>query len=196
MFFGKITLSLLQTTSQNRNFARMNFNPDFARTPLDPAVTAAFTGHRSYDGSAAERLSMTVQALYARGYRTFLSGMAPGFDLAAAETVLDLAGECPGIGLVAVIPFAGHIDRLPEPDRGRYRRILEQAADVVTLAGHYNRRAYFRRNDFLVDNASYVVSWFDGNVDCGTGYTVSRARRNRLPVENLYPDPQQNLPLD
>ena len=196
MFFGKITLSLLQTTSQNRNFALMNFNPDFMRVPLDRATTAAFTGHRSYDGSAAGQLSLTVQALYARGYRIFLSGMASGFDLAAAETVLELAEACPGIGVVAVIPFAGHIDRLPEPDRPRYRHILEQAVDVVTLADHYNRRAYFRRNDFLIDNASYVVSWYDGNVDCGTGYTVSRARRCHLPVENLYPDPQQSLPLD
>ncbi len=174
----------------------MNFNPDFARVSLDRAVTVAFTGHRSYDGSAAGLLARTVRALYARGFRTFLSGMAPGFDLAAAEAVLEMAGECPGIGVVAVIPFAGHIDRLSEADRLRYRRVLEQAADVVTLADHYNRRAYFRRNDFLVDNASYVVSWYDGCIDCGTGYTVSRARRCHLPVENLYPDPQQNLPLD
>jgi len=196
MFFGKITFSLLQTTSQNRNFARMNFNPDFARASLDRAATVAFTGHRSYDGSAAEQLVRTVRALYGRGYRTFLSGMAPGFDLAAAEAVLDLAEECPGIGVVAVIPFAGHIDRQSEADRRRYRRVLERAADVVTLAGHYTRQAYFCRNDFLVDNASYVVSWYDGDVGCGTGYTVRRARRNRLPVENLYPDPQRTLPLD
>jgi len=174
----------------------MNFNPDFARTPLDRAATVAFTGHRSYDGSAGEQLTLTVRALYGRGYRTFLSGMAPGFDLAAAEAVLDLAEECPGIGVVAVIPFAGHIDRLTEADRRRYRRVLERAVDVVTLAERYTRQAYFRRNDFLVDNASYMVSWYNGDVGCGTGYTVSRARRNRLPVENLYPDPQQALPLD
>ncbi len=196
MFFGKITFTLLQTTSQKRNFARMNFNPDFASVPLDRAATVAFTGHRSYDGSAAGQLARTVRALYARGYRTFLSGMAPGFDLAAAEAVLEMAGECPGIGVVAVIPFAGHIDRQSEADRRRYRRILEHAADVVTLADRYTPRAYFRRNDFLVDNASYVVSWHDGSIGCGTGYTVSRARRCHLPVENLYPDPQQNLPLD
>lgn len=174
----------------------MNFNPDFARVPLDRAATVAFTGHRSYDGSAARQLALTVRALYARGYRTFLSGMAPGFDLAAAEAVLDLTQACPGIGVVAVIPFAGHIDRMSDPDRRRYRRVLEHAVDVVTLAGRYTRQAYFRRNDFLVDNASYVVSWYDGGIGCGTGYTVRRARRHRLPVENLYPNPQQTLRLD
>ncbi len=174
----------------------MNFNPDFARVPLDRAATVAFTGHRSYEGSAARQLARTVQALYARGYRTFLCGMASGFDLAAAEAVLDLAGLCPGIGVVAVIPFARHIDRLPEVDRPRYRRVIDRAVDVVTLADRYTPRAYFRRNDFLVDNASYVVAWYDGNTACGTGYTVGRARRRRLPVENLYPDPQQALLLD
>lgn len=173
----------------------MNFIPDFARVPLDRAATAAFTGHRSYDGSAAAQLAQTVRALYARGFRTFLCGMAPGFDLAAAEAVLDQADGCPGIGVVAVIPFAHHIDRLPEADRPRYRRVLDRSADVVTLADRYTPRVYLRRNDFLVDNASYVVAWYDGNISCGTGYTVSRAHRLRLPVENLYPDPQQVLLL-
>ena len=54
----------------------------------DRLTTVAFTGHRTYDGQAAAALRTTVGELYARGFRTFLCGMAMGFDLAAAEAVL------------------------------------------------------------------------------------------------------------
>lgn len=54
----------------------------------DRLTTVAFTGHRTYDGQAAAALRTTVGELYARGFRTFLCGMAVGFDLAAAEAVL------------------------------------------------------------------------------------------------------------
>ena len=54
----------------------------------DRLTTVAFTGHRTYGGQAAAALRATVGELYARGIRTFLCGMAMGFDLAAAEAVL------------------------------------------------------------------------------------------------------------
>lgn len=66
---------------------------------LDFHTTAAFTGHRTYGGEADAALRATVRRLYARGFRTFLCGMAVGFDLAAAEAVLacrdGAAGERP-----------------------------------------------------------------------------------------------------
>ena len=54
----------------------------------DRLTTVAFTDHRTYGGQAATALRATVGELYARGFRTFLCGMAMGFDLAAAEAVL------------------------------------------------------------------------------------------------------------
>ena len=44
----------------------------------DRLTTVAFTGHRTYDGQAAAALRATVGELYARGFRTFLCGMAMG----------------------------------------------------------------------------------------------------------------------
>ena len=57
--------------------------------------TAAFTGHRRYDGECDDALRAVVRELYGRGFRVFWSGMALGFDLAAAEAVLALRGELP-----------------------------------------------------------------------------------------------------
>ena len=59
--------------------------------------TAAFTGHRRYDGECDDALRAVVRELYGWGFRVFWSGMALGFDLAAAEAVLALRGELPGI---------------------------------------------------------------------------------------------------
>lgn len=58
----------------------------------DPRTSAAFSGHRTYRGDADAALRTTVRELYARGFRTFLCGMAAGFDLAAAEAVLACRG--------------------------------------------------------------------------------------------------------
>ena len=62
----------------------------FGRMIADSRTSVAFTGHRTYRGAAADALRRTVGELYARGFRNFLSGMAVGFDLAAAEAVLEL----------------------------------------------------------------------------------------------------------
>ena len=129
--------------------------------------TAAFTGHRSYCGEADPLLAETVRALYGRGYRNFLSGMAEGFDLAAAEVVLSLRKELSDLRLVCVLPYSDHPAHRPSALQSRYQR----------------------GNDYLVDHASYLVAWYDGSVG-GTQYTVRRAHAAHLPVENLWPDPQ------
>lgn len=69
----------MQSPGQNATFGCMT---------EDRLTTVAFTGHRTYGGQAAAALRATVGELYVRGFRTFLCGMAMGFDLAAAEAVL------------------------------------------------------------------------------------------------------------
>ena len=87
----------------------------------DRLTTVAFTGHRTYGGQAAAALRATVGELYVRGFRTFLCGMAMGFDLAAAEAVLacrdsetgsafspavDSAAAFPSVAASAAVPPA------------------------------------------------------------------------------------------
>lgn len=51
-----------------------------------------FSGHRYYAAAPEDeaRLAAAVEAAWEEGYRVFISGMAPGFDLAAAEAVVRL----------------------------------------------------------------------------------------------------------
>ena len=159
----------------------------------DRRTSVAFTGHRTYRGAAADALRRTVGELYARGFRTFLSGMAPtvmknilGRDLAAAEAVLELRERVPGVRLVAAVPFRGQEMRFSPADRERFRRVLAEADSVEVLAPAYHRGCYAVRNDFLVDNARVLVAWYDGSPG-GTRYTVRRALGRGLEVVNLCP---------
>lgn len=158
----------------------------FVRMICDSTTTAAFTGHRTYGGEAVDALQRTLEALYLRGFRTFLSGMAVGFDLAAAEVVLGSRAGMPGLRLVAVVPFRGQEGRFAAADRERFRRVMAAADEVVVLSEVYHRGCYAVRNDFLVGNASLVVAWYDGSPG-GTHYTVRRAARRRLELINLHP---------
>ena len=138
--------------------------------------TAAFTGHRRYDGECDDALRAVVRELYGWGFRVFWSGMALGFDLAAAEAVLALRGELPGLRRCCAVPFPGQADRFPEADRLRYMRILDRADEVATLAPRYEPRCYLRRDEFMVERSAAVVAWFDGGKG-GTRYTWDYARR-------------------
>ena len=148
--------------------------------------TAAFTGHRRYDGECDDALRAVVRELYGWGFRVFWSGMALGFDLAAAEAVLALRASLPGLRLVAVVPFGGQEARFSHADRARYRAAMASADDAVVLSPVYRAGCYAVRNNYLVDHASLLVAWYDGSPG-GTRHTVSRALRRGLEFVNLHP---------
>ena len=155
-------------------------------------ITACFTGHRSYDGSRNEELAGAIRKLYAEGYRCFLCGMAVGFDIEAAEVVLSLREELEGIEVVAVVPFEGMQSGFSEEWRSRFNAILKHADSSITLAPHYSSEVYAVRNNFLVDNSSACIAYFDGSKG-GTAYTVRRAVKSLLHLVNLYNNPQRAL---
>lgn len=160
-------------------------------------LAVAFTGHRSYDGADDGALDACLATLYGRGARTFLSGMAVGFDLAAAEAVLRLRARRADVRLVAVVPFEGQEACFSAADRARYGRLLAAADERVTVCPHYAPGCYMRRNDYLVERAGVVVAWYDGSSG-GTHYTVRRAQRRGREVVNLcakvvLPGPEPRL---
>lgn len=154
--------------------------------------TVSFSGHRTYDGSADEALYAAVESLFERGFRTFYSGMALGFDLSAAEAVLRLRETRREISLVCAIPFPAQALRFPPQGRLRYERVLAQADRREVVCDSYRPDCYARRNDLLVERASLLLVWYDGRPG-GTHYTVRRARACRREIINLRPDLQPDL---
>ena len=156
-------------------------------------ITVAFSGHRTYRGEANEELRCVVARLYDEGYRRFLCGMAWGFDLAAGEAVAELKRAHSDVELIAALPYRNFSKLFHAEDAEQYRRVADAADVVVTVSDDESRAAYRMRNDYLVENSSVLVAWFDGQPRGGTAYTVRRVRRKGVRIENLYPQAQMEL---
>ena len=156
-------------------------------------ITVAFSGHRTYRGEANEELRCVVARLYDEGYRRFLCGMAWGFDLAAGEAVAELKRAHSGVELLTVVPYEGVYRVFHAEDAEQYRRVADAADAIVVVSESEGKVAYRMRNDYLVENSSVLVAWFDGQPRGGTAYTVRRARRKGVRIENLYPQAQMEL---
>ena len=168
------------------------FSKSATTIAYDRDITACFTGHRTYDGNRNSELERAIRELYALGYRNFLSGMALGFDIEAAEVALSLRRELAGLRVVAIIPFEGMQRGFSGLWQSRFERIIAEADEAITLAPHYTSEVYTARNNFLVDNSSACIAYFDGSKG-GTAYTVRRAVKGLLRLINLYNNPQGKL---
>lgn len=157
---------------------------------FDRIVSAAFTGHRFYDFSQRvfiqERLTSAISEAYDHGIRNFISGFALGIDLMAAQLVQSLKCNLPGISLTAAIPFEGQAERYNIYDKRVYRRLLELADKVIVLSDCYYSRCFLDRDEFMVENASYLIAYYDGREKGGTYYTVKKARARGIPIINVY----------
>ncbi len=158
-------------------------------------ITVSFTGHRSFDKSLdGELLRSAIRAIIMSGKRvTFWSGMARGFDLAAAEVVLDFIDQGANATLCCAVPYALQSKSFPLEDKLLYDRILSRASEVVTLEERYRVDVFHRRNNLLVDRAEQILAYYDGMGSGGTAYTVKRAQRAGIRVDNIYPQPQLQL---
>ena len=154
------------------------------------AATAAFTGHRWYDSSrkhsVRKRIEECVREAYRNGITNFISGMAIGFDLLAAEVVLSLKQECPAITLTAALPFGEQASRFNERNKSRYYKCLSQADDIVILSNDYTAKCYLERDRFMVEHSSLLIACYDGRNKGGTFWTVNYAARTGKNVINIY----------
>ncbi len=157
--------------------------------------TVAFSGHRDYAVEYDPKLRDTINSLYAEGYRCFISGVAVGFDLSAAEAVLALRDAHADVELVCAIPFVEQALKYSTEDRLRYEHVLERADRVVYISQEFHPACYKRRNDYLVDNSSVVVAYLN-RARSGTGYTVRRAMRRALRVINLIDSTDMTTYID
>ena len=154
------------------------------------AATAAFTGHRFVDASQREhvkkRLSNAVLDAYGQGIRNFISGFAIGFDMMAAEEIVSLKQTHPDITLIAAIPFKGQASRFRFYDRKRYDRLLEVADEVIVLSDSYYPRCFLDRDEFMVNNSSKLIGYYDGREKGGTFYTIRKAMAQNIPIVNVF----------
>jgi len=168
---------------------------------IDKQNTCCFSGHRpnklpfGYDEGHPDCLRLKVMLIAKvdqmrkNGVKTFLTGMAQGADLIAAEIVLDVKRAYPGdsLRLVAVVPYEGQADRWTEEYRERYFGILSKADEVIILQKRYTDTCMLERNRYLVGHSSHLVAVSSG-AKGGTKYTVDYAVKKGLNVVLINPD--------
>lgn len=102
-----------------------------------------FTGHRPEklemaENEVVERLKKEIRTAIADGFQTFISGMARGVDLWAAEIVLVLRDEGATIRLICASPYKGSESRWSREWQERYRKVMEKADLVRFICPTYS----------------------------------------------------------
>ena len=153
------------------------YRPEKFPFPLEAGCEA----YIALQADITRAIGESVQA----GYTRFLSGMARGFDLVCSGILLEMKkiiSNYADIELVSVLPFAGR------GFKGRWGTIhdlvLEEAAEIITLASPANRQAYLVRNRYMVEQSGRLICYYDGQPG-GTAHTFHYAVRNELEICNL-----------
>ena len=153
--------------------------------------TVCFTGHRPeklpcFNTLNKSVLKMIRSMLYyhtylaaQEGYEYFISGLARGVDLWAAEFVLEIKHKFPDIKLICAKPFPEHGDNFKGEDLLSLGNVLEQADDIICVSNSYSSGCYHVRNRFMVDNSAYLIGVVD-DFNSGTGQTISYAKKKGL----------------
>ncbi len=171
----------------------------------DRSRTLCFTGHREkniepYEGNPLYR-TITVSAvklmLYRyidlaaeKGYSCFISGLATGTDLWAAEYVIMKKKSGKKLSLIGALPYLRHSERFS----AKYKELLREVEsnsdhlivtnsqpNIIYGKGSANTSSslYKDRNYFMVDNSSAVIAFFNsGQSISGTYQTLSYAERS------------------
>ena len=144
----------------------------------NPPKICAFTGHRFLeDDFSARKLKKEIKSLIKSGVTTFLCGMAMGFDLLCAETVISLKKEFENIQLIACIPCENQEKNYTEKDKKRYVKILKKVDEKIYSATVYYKGCMLARDRFMADKADVMIAYCKKNTG-GTAYTVNYFQKN------------------
>jgi len=140
-----------------------------------------FTGHRPEKLTAPEwlikrELEREIRQAIADGLDVFISGMARGVDIWAAEIVLQLRESGLPVRLMCASPFDGFERSWNEDWQRRYRAIMQTADHTLFVCPHYSHSCFQVRNEWMVNHSSRVIAVYNGEKG-GTKNTIDYTRR-------------------
>lgn len=158
-----------------------------------------FTGHRpsglpwGYNEQDFRYLNLKVELIkkikqaIEDGFNYFISGMALGVDILAAEIVLNLKKEFPFIKLELAIPCLNQFEKWKSSQKERYNKVFKKA-DFITYVSKEN---YFTncmqlRNKYMVNNSNKIIAVFNGK-NGGTKQTIDYATEKGVEIEIIKP---------
>ena len=158
-----------------------------------------FTGHRpkglpfgyNEKDSRCKKLKkmlkkLIVHKIQEENTTAFLSGMALGTDMFAAEIILELKRKFRDITLIAVLPCRTQAARWNKEAIARYEHILAKCDKVIVLQEEYTPSCMHKRNLYMVEHSDGAIAVWSGT-EGGTANTIRFATDRHLPVTVLDP---------
>ncbi len=146
------------------------------------------TGHRHLprDSSAIRLLlrHVLIRFIEQEDYTDFLCGGAMGFDLLAADTVLELKELYPHIRLRLFLPFRKQAASYPLSEQRHYESVLARADTICYTAEHHYTGCYLARDRAMASAAQGCICYLSHSTG-GTAYTVRQAALLDIPIVNL-----------
>lgn len=145
-----------------------------------------FTGHRPEKINCSEKkikawLEMEIRKSVSNGQNVFISGMARGTDIWAAEVVLKVREEMQNVKLICASPYPNFEDRWSEEWKKRYQSIMEKADYVQFINKEYYPSCFQARNEWMVDRSSKVIAIYNESSG-GTRNTLIYAKKRGVPI--------------
>ena len=158
--------------------------------------SCAFTGHRPQnlpfgfreDDERCTALKETlkkqiISLITDENVTHFISGMALGVDMYAAEIVLELKKTYPAITLESAIPCETQAAKWNAAMRERYYGIAAQCDKETLLQTHYTPDCMDKRNRYMVDHADYIIAVTRYSLKLIIAIIADLARYVKLSVE-------------
>lgn len=131
-------------------------------TDFDIKTTCAFTGHRILKSDFSFlNLERIIDRVIESGYRTFLVGMAIGFDTAVFEILERKRNK--NIDIIACVPCKEQDKYFTKKQREKYKELIDKADKVVYVSNEYFDGCMQKRNVYMVDNSSLLVAYVYSN---------------------------------
>lgn len=144
-----------------------------------------FTGHRPDKLKISEErlavlLEDEIRRAIGNGFTTYITGMAKGTDLVAAEIVLRLREQDKRLKLICALPHPGFGLHWGGGWTERFQRVLAQADLERTICSSFSYASYQARNEWMVRHSGLVIAVFNGERG-GTKNTLDYARKIDVP---------------
>lgn len=162
--------------------------------------SCCFTGHRpqnlpfgfNEDDDRCKRLKELlrkhiVDLIENKGVTRFISGMALGVDIYAAQIVLEEKARHPDIILECALPCETQSNRWKVDQQEVYYKILGDCDKATLLQYAYTADCMNKRNRYMVDNSDFVISVWNGKPS-GTGNTVQYALQQGKKIITIDPN--------
>ena len=148
-----------------------------------------FTGHRPEKLNVSEKevknkLKDAIRKSIDDGYTTFISGMARGVDMWAAEIVIEEREKNNNIKLVCASPYKGFEKSWSFDEVCRYNNILQNADYIKYVCDHYSRQCFQIRNVWMVNRSARVIAAYNGESG-GTRNTINYASNKGVEIYHI-----------